>query len=475
MPPDTLTTQTSPSRREHPTAIVVVLCAAAFMAMLDVFVVNVAFTSIGRSFPGSSLPDLSWMLNAYAIVYAALLIPAGRLADRHSRKKGFLVGLALFTLASVACAFAPSLWWLVAFRVLQAAGAAVLTPTSLGLLLTALPPERRAGAVKVWATTSSLAAALGPVAGGVLLQVSWHWIFLINLPVGLLAFLAAQRLVPDSRDESVVRTLDLTGAAILALAIGAAALGLVKGSEWDWTSARTLTAFGVAILGIAVIAARIARRPDPVIDPALFRVRTFVWANVTVLVFCTAFGALFFSVVLWLESAVGFSEIRTGLAIAPGPLMVPIFAAVGQRMLRRVPVGRVVALGNLLLCAGTLMLAAGASTDPRYLTQILPGWIIIGIGIGLALPSMIGAATKDLPKTQAATGSAVVNTCRQLGYVLGVAILIAVLGSLDGPADHIRTAFQHGWWLIALAGAISAATALGITPARATAGSDRRH
>ncbi|MEU4821488.1 MFS transporter [Actinomadura sp. NPDC023710] len=468
MPPEALTARTSPARRERPTAIVVVLCAAAFMAMLDVFVVNVAFTAIGRSFPGSSLPDLSWILNGYAIVYAALLIPAGRLADRHSRKRGFLVGLAVFTLASAACAAAPSLWWLVAFRVLQAAGAAALTPAGLGLMLTALPPERRAGAVKVWATTSSLAGALGPVAGGLLVQVSWHWIFLINLPVGLLAFAAAQRLVPDSRDESVVRTPDLTGATVLAVAIGAAALGLVKGDAWDWTGARTLTAFGVAILGVAVIAARISRRPDPVIDPALFRVRTFVWANITVLVFCTAFGALFFSVVLWLETAAGFSEIRTGLAIAPGPLMVPIFAAVGQRMARRVPVGLLVALGNLLFCIGTVMLAVGASTDPRYMTQILPGWIIIGIGIGLALPGMIGAATSDLPRTQAATGSAVVNTCRQLGYVLGVAVLIAVLGSLDGSSHHVRTAFQHGWWLIALAAALSAATALGIRPAQAT-------
>ncbi|WP_131738498.1 MFS transporter [Actinomadura roseirufa] len=469
MPTDAPAARTSPARREHPSAVVVVLCAASFTAMLDVFVVNVAFAAIGRSFPGSSLPDLSWILNSYAIVYAALLIPAGRLADRHGRKRGFLAGLAVFTLASAACAAAPSLWWLVAFRVLQAAGAAALTPAALGLMLTALPPGRRAGAVKIWATSSSLAGALGPVAGGVLVQASWHWVFLINVPVGLLALAAALRLVPGDRAEPVVRAPDLTGAAVLAVAIGAAALGLVKGGEWDWTGARTLTAFGVAILGGAVIAARISRRPDPIIDPALFRVRTFVWANLTVLVFCTAFGALFFSVVLWLEKAAGYSEIRTGLAIAPGPLMVPIFAAVGQRAVRRVPVGLLVALGNLLVCAGALMLAAGAS-DPRYLTRILPGWIIIGVGIGLALPSMIGAATADLPTHQAATGSAVVNTCRQLGYVLGVAVLIAVLGSLDGSSRHLRTAFQHGWWAIALAAALGAVTALGITPARTPAG-----
>ncbi|MFJ8812474.1 MFS transporter [Amycolatopsis thermoflava] len=196
------------------------LCLAAFMAMLDVFVVNVAFTGIGASFAGSSL------------------------ADRHGRKAGFLVGLTVFTLASVGCAVAPGLWWLVAFRVLQAVGAAALTPAGLGLLLTALPPERRAGAVKVWATTSSFAAALGPVVGGALVELSWNWVFLINVPVGVVAFAAAMRLVPESRDESVTRLPDVPDAVVLAVAIGALALGLVKGGEWGWTGAAALGAFG---------------------------------------------------------------------------------------------------------------------------------------------------------------------------------------------------------------------------------------
>lgn len=478
MPPETLTTETRPQQRDRSTAIVFVLCAAAFMAMLDVFVVNVAFTDIGNSFAGSSLSNLSWVLNAYTIVYAALLIPAGRLADRHGRKAGFLTGLTVFTLASVACAAAPSLWWLVAFRVLQAAGAAALTPTSLGLLLTALPAERRAGAVKVWAITSSFAAAIGPVVGGALVQLSWQWVFLINLPVGILAFAAALRLVPDSRDESVTRIPDLLGAAVLAVAIGAVALGLVKGDEWTWTSATTLSAFAVAILGTVFFVVRILRHPAPVMDPTLFRVPTFVWANATTLVFCTAFSAVFTSVVLWLENVAEFSTLGTGFAIVPGPLMVPIFAVVGQRLVKHMPVGVLVALGNLLFCAGAVMLAVSASADVHYATQILPGWIIIGIGIGLALPNMIAAATTALPPTQAATGSAVVNTSRQLGYVLGVAILVAIIGTINASHDDARTAFQHGWWFIALTAALSAVTALGIAsrpqvkvpvPARETA------
>ncbi|MEO3782637.1 MFS transporter [Actinocorallia sp. B10E7] len=462
--PSKALTATGRPQGDRSTAVVFVLCAAAFMAMLDVFVVNVAFTDIGRSFPGASLPDLSWILNAYTIVYAALLIPAGRLADRHGRKTGFLAGLVVFTLASAACAAAPTLWWLVAFRVLQAAGAAVLTPTSLGLLLTALPPERRAGAVKVWATTSSLAGALGPVAGGALVQLSWQWVFLINLPVGILAFAAALRLLPESRDDSIAGTPDLLGGAVIAVALGAAALGLVKGESWGWADALTVSSFATAILGLAFLAVRMARHPAPVIDPALFRVPAFAWANATALLFCTAFGALFPSVVLWLQNAAGFSAIDTGLAIMPGPLMVPIFAVVGQRLVRRVPAGVLVALGNLLFCVGAAMLAVSASVDVHYATQVLPGWIVTGVGIGLALPTLLAAATTGLPPAQAATGSAVVNTSRQLGYVLGVAILVAVLGTLEGSSSRALTAFQHGWWFIALAAVLSAVTALGITP-----------
>lgn len=206
------------------------------------------------------------------------------------------------------------------------------------------------------------------------------------------------------------------------------------------------------------------RHSDPVVSPTLFRVPTFVWANVTVLAFCTAFGAWFLSIALWLENAAHFDTIETGLAIVPGPIMVPIFAAVSQKLLERMSVGAVVALGNLLFAVGTILVVAGAGAHVRYATQVLPGWALTGIGIGLSLPSMIASAAVDLPPDQSATGSAVVNTARQLGYVLGVAVLVAVLGSLDVASDRLLTAFQHGWWFIAVVAAISAVTAFGITP-----------
>lgn len=456
-----LTTNTKGPGRDHSTAIVWILCTAAFMAMLDVFVVNVAFTNIVESYPESSLADVSWVLSAYAIVYAALLIPAGRFSDRFGRKAGFLFGLGVFTLASLACAVAPWLWALVVFRVLQAVGAAALTPASLGLLLTVLPPHRVPGAVKVWATTSSAAAAFGPVAGGALVEASWRWVFLINLPVGLVAGFAALRLVPNRAEREPARVPDLVGAALLIIGIGALSLGLVESGEWS--TAATLAALAVAALGVILFVARMMRHPNPVVSPALFRVPTFAWANITVLAFCTAFGAWFLSIALWLENVAGFSAIETGLAIVPGPLMVPVFAAVSQRLLRPMPVGYVVALGNLSFAAGVLLVLISDPASSQYLTEVLPGWVLSGVGIGLALPSMIASAAVDLPPDQSATGSAVVNTARQLGYVLGVAVLVALLGSLDAT-DRLRAGFQHGWSFIAVVAAFAAATALRITP-----------
>lgn len=460
--------------RDRSSLILLVLCSAAFMAMLDVFVVNVAFTAIGEDYRGASLADLSWVLNGYTIVYAALLIPAGRLADRFGRKRGFLVGVAVFTLASALCAVAPTLWWLNGFRVLQAVGAAALTPTSLGLILTAMPASRRAFAVKVWATSTSIAAAVGPVIGGALVEVAWQWVFLINVPIGLLAIVAAVSLVPDSRDTSVPRLPDIAGSIVLALSIGALALGLVKGQDWGWSSGSTTGSFAVAAVGLGVFAYRSFRHPSPVLDPALLKVRTFFWANVSALLFCVAFGAVLPSVVLRLENYADFSPLATGLAVAPGPLMVPVFAIVSQRLMRRLPVGVVVSIGNALVAAGAVLMALTAADEVSYAWQILPGWLLVGVGVGFALPNMLASATVDLPPARAATGSAVVNTSRQLGYVFGVAMLVAILGALNATDGEALTVFTRAWWAIAAVALLGAAASLGITPSDRPGGRPKR-
>jgi len=448
-------------------AVLAILSLAAFMASLDLFIVNVAFDDIGRDFGGTPLSDLSWILNGYAIVFAALLIPLGRLADRYGRKAGFLVGLGVFTAASLACALCTGLWPLVVARLLQAAGAAALTPASLGLLLTVFPPERRVGAVRVWAATGAMAAAAGPVVGGLLVQASWRWVFVVNVPVGVLALVAAWRLVPGSRDTSVSRAPDLLGAVVAAVAFGSLSLGLVKGEAWGWAAAGTLGAFAVAAAALAWSWVRANRHPSPIVEPALLRVRPFAWANLTAILFNTAFAANLLASVLWMQQVWGWSALRSGLGFAPGPLMVPVFAAVSQRFAARVPLGRVAALGCLLFAAGLGLVTASASAEPHYATQLLPGLLIAGAGVGLALPTILSAASADLPPSRTATGSAVVNMSRQVGAVLGVSLLVAVLGT---PASYgeAHTAFVRAWLICAVFSVLAAAAAPRMSPRRPT-------
>lgn len=432
---------------------VTVLTGAAFLASLDLFIVNVAFDEIGRSFGTASVGRLSWILNAYAVVYAALLVPLGRLTDRYGRKFGFVAGMVVFTVASLACGFAPGVWWLVGFRVVQAVGAAAMTPASLGLLLAALAPEKRAGGARLWAMTGAVAAAFGPAVGGGLVQISWETAFWINVPIGILLIAMAIRVVPDVRHNADAPRPDLVGGLILAVAIAALVLGLVQGNDWGWSSDRVITAWAAAATGVAVFAWLITHHPAPVIDPALLRVPTFAWANVAQLLFNVAFGVGLLSRVLWMQEEWGYSAVRTGLAVAVGPVFVPITSLLATRYLR-IPPAFMIALGSGLFGASALWQALATGEQPAYLTEMLGPWVVSGIGVGLAMPNLVAAATAALPPHQAATGSGVVNMGRQVGMVLGTSVMVALLGA--GLPSLTR--FQHVWVFMA-ASALAAAVA----------------
>jgi MFS family permease len=279
------------SREASPRLILVIVCAGVVLASLDLFIVNVALPQMARDFHvrGSGLADLSWVLNAYAIVYAALLVLFGRLAERYPREQGFLLGVAVFVVASAACGAASSVAMLVAFRILQAVGAALLTPTSLGLILATSPPERRHGAVRAWTAVGGLAAALGPVVGGLLVAASWRWVFLVNVPIGLLALAVGWRRLPRVPGHPVPAP-DALGALLITGGVGALALGLVNGGGWGWASARTVTALVVAATALSLFAAHCARHHNPLIDRALFRLRPFTGASIVALLFSARLG-----------------------------------------------------------------------------------------------------------------------------------------------------------------------------------------
>jgi EmrB/QacA subfamily drug resistance transporter len=439
------------SRRARVAAIVSV---GVFVASLDLFIVNIAFPDIQRDFNGTSLASLSWVLNAYAIVFAALLVPAGRWADRTGRKRAFLGGLALFTLASAACAAAPSIGVLIGARVVQAAGAAVLMPASLGLLLPEFPPEKRGLAIGLWAAVGGTAAAAGPVIGGLLVELSWRWVFLVNIPIGIAAIVTGTRVLHEIREEGAERP-DLVGAGLLTAAVATLIGGIIEGPDWGWADGRVLGLFAIALALSVAFAVRSARHPVPVVEPALVKVRAFAAANIAGIFFFIGFSAMLLGSVLWLTEVWGETALGAGLKIAPGPSMAALFAVGGGILSGRIGPRAVGTIGALLFGLGGVWWATHLGATEHYASDYLPGMLIGGAGVGFVNPALAGAATAQLPPTRLATGSAVLTMSRQLGSALGVALLVAMLGT-PSPAEVVDV-FDHAWWMMVAAAFASAA------------------
>jgi EmrB/QacA subfamily drug resistance transporter len=433
-----------------PGLVLAIVCAGVVLASLDLFIVNVALPQIGHDFHlrENGLSDLSWILNGYAIVYAAFLVLFGRLAERFPRDQGFLLGVAVFVAASVACGAAGTLPELVAFRVIQAAGAALLTPTSLGLVLATFPPERRQGAVRTWTAVGGLSATLGPVVGGLLVAASWRWVFFINVPVGLLALAIGWRRLPRLPGHPVPPP-DATGAVLVTAGVGGLVLGLVKGSQWGWASAGTVAALGSAAVLLTLFAVHTARHRNPLVDRSLFGLRPFTGASIVALFFSASFGAMLLSRVLWAQDVWHWSPIVTGLSIAPGPLMVPLVSSlVTGRLTARFGSGRVIAAGSTIFAVGAGWWALSAGLRPDYAGGMLGGILLTGIGVGLTLPTMMATGTASLPPHSMATGSAVVNMFRQIGLAVGVAALIAIIGTPHSPMA-ILNVYRRAWVVVA--------------------------
>jgi EmrB/QacA subfamily drug resistance transporter len=449
----------APSKETRPTLTALIVLTGVFLSSLDLFIVNIAFPSISASFHGESLSSLSWVLSAYTIVFAAALVPAGRWADRAGRKKAFLIGLAVFTASSAVCALAPSLGVLVGARVVQATGGALMLPTSLGLLLPAFGPARKGAAIGLWSAVGGAAAAFGPPVGGLLVQVSWRWVFLVNLPFSLLALAFGVRMLREVRDPAAHKS-DLLGAVLLSVSVAGLVAAIVQGSAWGWGSWRIVGAFVLAALSGGWLVARSFRHPFPIVEPAVIRHRAVALADVSSLVFFGGFGAMVLGGVLLLTGVWHESVLRAGFMIAPGPLLAGLTAfpagLLGARLGHRV----VGTAGALFFAAGGAWWLTHVGATPDWVGAYLPGSLLGGFGVGLMLPSLGGAATAPLPPQRFATGSALYAMSRQIGVALGVACLVAILGTSSGAAAV--TAFHHAWIFMLGCGLLAGAVLQGI-------------
>jgi EmrB/QacA subfamily drug resistance transporter len=437
--------------------VLALVSVGVFMVSLDLFIVNIAFPEIEGDFAGSSVSTISWVLNAYAIVVAALMVSAGRLADRQGRKRAFLWGLAVFVLGSALCGIAPSVETLVGARVIQAVGAALLLPTSLALLLPEFEPKERSQAIGIWAAIGGLAAAAGPPVGGLLVEASWRLVFLVNVPIGIVAIIYGMRLLHESRDAKQERP-DLLGSGLIIAAVGVLALGLVKGPEWGWSDVRTVGSLVGAGMGLAAFWARCLTHRSPVIDPVLLRVRSFALSNLASVLFSAAFAAFLLANVLFMTTVWHESVIRAGLSLSPGPIAASTVAFTSGRHLNRFGQRAFATLGIALFALGCLWWRLRVGATPAYASEMLPGLIVAGVGVGFVLPSLASAAASSVPRERFGTGSGIYSMTRQIGYVLGVSILVAVLG-VPGQVDPVA-AFDRGWVFMIIAAGLGAIAAL---------------
>ncbi len=449
--------------RGSPRVVLAVTSLAVFIVFLDTTIVNVAFDTISHDFR-TTARGLAWVLNAYSLVFAALLVPAGRLADQFGRRRLFVAGLAGFAVTSAACGLAQGTGMLIAARALQAVFAALVVPTSLALLLPEFPPARRSAALGAWGAMGAVAAASGPTLGALLIEAgSWRLVFLINVPICAVAVWLGLRVLREARDPDASGIPDPLGVVLVIAAPGLAALAIVQGPVWGWGSARVLGCLALAAVLLVLFVVRSRVAAQPVVDLALFRVRSYAVANVGTLLFSLAFFATTLANIIFLQTVWGWSVLRTAVAVTPSPVVAALVSPLSGRLADRFGHRVVLVPGALVFAAGLLLYATTIGAHPAYVSEWLPAAILAGAGIGLTLPTLGSAAASSLPPARFGVGSAVNSSFRQLGAVLGVSVFVAVIGT---PTRQSALGdFHRVWGVIAAVSAVAALVCAGVRTA----------
>jgi len=423
----TVNTATDSFEREgHPRRwlILAAVSLGMFMTLLDVTIVNIAIPAIMDDL-NATVADASWVVNAYSLALAVLFLSMGGLADKLGRKQVFLVGLAIFTVFSLLCGLAPSIGWLVVFRVGQGVGGAAMTPLSLAILFSVFPRRQTGMAFGIWGAISAAAAAIGPSLGGVLIEFgSWHWVFFINVPIGVGAFIFGLIVVPKVREALAGTRIDYLGVVISAVGLFCLVLGLIKANDWGWTSPRILGLFAVAIVSYPIFMWWELRTPSPMFDFRLLRIRSFTAANTAMMFIGGAMGGGMFLLVIFLVSVLGYSELHAALAVTPMAVTALILGPFVGRYVDKVGPRFLAAFGACCFGTGMLLLAR---LDAQS-TALDTAWrvVVIGVGMGFTFPTLSSAAMGSLPREVTGVGSGALNTLRQIGFSIGVAVLVAI-------------------------------------------------
>jgi EmrB/QacA subfamily drug resistance transporter len=435
------------ARAVNPWMVLLSTSLAVFAVFLDTTILFVAFSAIGAEFSSVETSSLSWVLNAYTIVFAALLIPAGKLADRFGRRRTFLVAVAVFTAASMLCGFAPSAGLLVVARMLQAVGAAALVPSALALVLQTFPRSKIPAAVAVWSAVGAVAGAVGPTLGALVIQhLGWRWTFYINLPVGLISFALGRRVLREGREATPGRFPDLLSIGLLIGGLAAMAYAVVESDRWGLASARFGGVIGGSLVLVAAFVMRSRRVPNPLIKLSLFEIPAFRLANAATFAFSIGFSAMFLGNVLFLTKVWGYTIQRAGLAVSVGPLVVATTAPWFGRLAGRIGQRRLLIPGGLVWASGGLLLLLTATTTPHYLTQYLPAVLLTGLGVSLCLPQLSSAAVQGLPADSFGAGSAINQAIRNLAATFGVALVVAFTARATALTALPR--FHGVWWVL---------------------------
>jgi EmrB/QacA subfamily drug resistance transporter len=430
-----------------------------FMIMLDNTVVNVALPSIQDEL-GADLSELQWIVTGYALSFAALMLIGGKLADAYGRRLIFVVGILVFTGSSLWCGIADSGEMLIAARVVQGIGAALMNPATLSIIAATFPPKQRGMAIGIWAGVSALALAIGPLVGGLLTEhLSWHWIFFVNVPVGVVAIAASFLLITESKDDTH-QSLDVPGLATSALGLFALTYGLIEANTYGWTSGRIIGSFVVAVVSLTAFVVIERRRRSPMLDLSLFRSGTYAGANIAMLLVALAMFGVFFFMSLYMQNVLGYSAVQAGAAFLPMTVLIILVAPFAGKASDKYGSRWLMTIGMVLLGVQLLYFSQlGADADFR---KLLPGLIVGGLGMAMTMTPTAAAATRAVPVQKSGVGSAVLNAMRQVGGSVGIALMGAIVAheSSGRPGlEGFMAGFERALFvaaLIAFAGSIVA-------------------